>query len=142
MSTLQESRFDRLLPLKSIGDERGMLVAVENGPDLPFAIERLFYIVGAGEAPRGLHAHRELHELLICAAGSCEVITDDGAKRTTYTLDRRDVGLHLAPMTWIETGAFTPDCVLLVLASAPFEEADYIRDYSSFLAAAAERAAL
>ena len=112
-----------------------MLVAVENGPDLPFAICRVFYIVGTTGAPRGFHAHRALHELVICAAGSCCVVTDDGTSRRCYILDRPEQGLHLPPMTWVEISKFTEDCVLLVLASAPYDEADYLRDYDDFLAA-------
>lgn len=134
MSSLQERRSNCLVPLTVIKDARGTLVAAENGPELPFSIERLFFVVGAN-ATRGFHAHHKLHELLVCAAGSCRVTTDDGTTRDEYVLDRPDQGFHLKPLTWIELDDFSNDCVLVVLASAAFEEADYIRDYDAFLAA-------
>lgn len=136
MPELQPARPDRLFSLKSITDERGTLVAVENGPALPFTIQRLFYVVGAGDAPRGMHAHREQHEFIMCAAGSCLVTTDDGIARRDYELCSPDRGLYLAPMEWIELRSFSKDCVLLALASAPYDESDYIRDYNIFIAEA------
>lgn len=139
MSSLQEHCSGPFIRLTSISDARGTLVATETGPTLPFAIERLFYIIGA-TAPRGFHAHREQHQLLVCAAGSCRVLVDDGRRRDEYLLDRPECGLHLPPMRWVELDNFSSDCVLLVLASAAFAEEDYIRDYATFLDAAREGA--
>lgn len=136
MPSLQEPDQPRLVELKSIIDKRGRLVAVENGADLPFSINRVFFVVGMGDDRRGCHAHHQLHELVVCAAGSCRVMTDNGAERREWQLDRPDAGLHLPPMNWIEIGDFSTDCVLLVLASHAYDEADYIRDYASFLAIA------
>ena len=141
MPSLQDPRSARLLPLTSVTDARGMLVAVENGADLPFAINRLFYIVGMNAAPRGFHAHREQHQLLICASGSCRMIIDDGATRQEYFLDRADQGLHLPPLLWVEMSDFSDHCVVVVLASHAYDEADYIRDYPAFIAATGNPAA-
>jgi dTDP-4-dehydrorhamnose 3,5-epimerase-like enzyme len=124
-----------MIALKSNIDTRGVLVAVENGADLPFEINRFFLVVGMNEAPRGFHAHRILHELVICARGSCRIVTDDGTTRREWFLDRADEGLHLPPMHWIELRDFSTDCVLTVLASDAYDDAEYIRDYPTFVAA-------
>jgi dTDP-4-dehydrorhamnose 3,5-epimerase-like enzyme len=124
-----------MIPLKSHGDARGVLVAVENGADLPFEINRFFLVIDMNEAPRGFHAHRILHELVICARGSCRIVTDDGTSRQEWFLNRPDEGLHLPPLHWIELSDFRNDCVLTVLASDAYDNAEYIRDYSTFIAA-------
>jgi len=123
-----------LNPLLAHVDERGTLIAIEGGIDLPFNIARVYYLVGSSGAARGFHAHRALDQLMVCAAGSVRVIVDDGRRRQEVVLDRPDVGLHVGKMKWREMHDFSPDCVLLVLASAHHDEKDYIRDYRQFLA--------
>lgn len=135
MSSLQDPLAARMIALKSNTDARGVLVAVENGADLPFVINRFFLVIGMNEAPRGFHAHRILHELVICARGSCRIVTDNGTTRREWVLDRPDAGLHLPPLHWIELSDFSSDCVLTVLASDAYDDAEYIRDYSVFVAA-------
>ena len=73
---------------------------------------------------------------LALIAGGCRIVLDDGRKRSEYRLEEPDVGLYVGPMTWREMHDFTEGAVLLVLASAPHDEADYIRDYDDFLTAA------
>ena len=141
MSSLQDPRSARLLTLTSVTDARGMLVAVENGADLPFAINRLFYIVGTNEAPRGSHAHREQHQMLVCASGSCRVLTDDGAERKEWLLDRPNLALYAPPLHWVEMSEFSANCVLVVLASDAYDDADYIHDHDEFLTATGNAAA-
>jgi len=123
-----------LSQLPSNVDERGILIAIEGGIDLPFDIARVYYLLGSSGAARGFHAHLALDQLLVCAAGSVRVIIDDGRDRQEVVLDRPDVGLHVGKMKWREMHDFSPDCVLLVLASAHHDEADYIHDYRQFLA--------
>lgn len=123
----------RLVNLTIRGDERGSLIAIEQGAELPFDIRRVYYIFGTAEnAARGFHAHQRLQQLAICVAGSCTMILDDGTQRVRVPLDRPDRGLHIGSPIWREMVDFSPDCVLLVLASAPYETADYIRDYDEF----------
>ena len=124
----------RLLPLAVKGDERGRLVAIEGANDAPFAIARVYYVYAttAGTV-RGLHAHRTLNQLAVAVAGSCDMLLDDGAKRVTVTLDDPATALTLPPMVWHEMRDFSPDCVLMVLADASYDEGDYIRDYDQFL---------
>lgn len=127
----------RLVPLAIKGDERGQLVAIEGGRDAPFAIARAYYLFGTRpDAERGFHAHRRLSQLAVPVAGSCTMVLDNGDERREVRLDRPDRALFIGPMIWREMRDFSPDCVLLVLADAPHVEADYIRDYDAFLAAA------
>lgn len=129
-----------LVDLTVHGDTRGSLIALEQGTGLPFAIQRVYYIYGtARNTARGFHAHHQLQQLAICVAGSCTMIVDDGVQRVEVPLDRPDRGLHIGSPIWREMTDFSDDCVLLVLASAPYEDADYIRDYDEFRRVAAER---
>ena len=125
-----------IINFKSLGDERGSLVALEGGKSVPFDIKRVYYIFGTREGvSRGFHAHRNLKQVAICVAGSCRFILDDGKFREEILLEKSSVGLLIEGLTWREMHAFSPDCVLMVLASEYYDEADYIRDYRTFLTA-------
>ena len=130
----------RLVPLTVRGDERGSLVAIEGERDLPFPILRVYYVFGTlAGVDRGLHAHHKVRQIAITVAGSCTMMLDDGQRRVSVRLDDPTVGLTLPPMVWHTMSDFSPDCVLMVLADTVYDEADYIRDYDSFLAAVASR---
>ncbi len=121
---------------KSLGDERGSLVALEIGQEkeLPFAIKRVYYIYHTAEGvSRGYHAHRDLKQVAICVAGSCRMVLDNGIVREETWLDCPTKGLLIESMVWREMHDFSSDCVLLVLASEHYDEMDYIRDYQEFL---------
>lgn len=121
------------IDLKEIADERGALVAIEGGRLVPFEIRRVYYLYDAKpDAPRGFHAHRALRQAAICVSGSCRMVLDDGMRREEAMLDRPGRGLLIREMIWHEMHDFSPDCVLLVLASEHYDEADYIRDYETF----------
>ena len=123
-----------VMPLRVHADERGSLVAVEAGIDVPFAIERVYYLYGAGaRAERGFHAHHNLQQLAVSVSGSCTFLLDDGAYHEHVRLERPDVGLFIGSMVWREMRDFSADCVLLVLASRHYEEGDYIRDHGEFV---------
>lgn len=122
------------------GDARGQLIALEENRDVPFPIRRVYYMYStAQDAVRGKHAHRELQQILICLHGSCKILMDNGEERETVTLDKPWDGLGISSAIWREMYDFSPDAVLMVLASAPYDESDYIRDYEAFLAYARER---
>jgi hypothetical protein len=99
----------------------------------PFDIRRVYFIrdvpPGAG---RGGHCHRALHQVYIAATGAVSVDIDDGRDRRAVRLDRPDRGLLLTPGIWRELSDFTADACLLVLASEPYQEEDYIRSYDEF----------
>ena len=120
----------------SRADPRGQLVAVEANRILPFDIRRVYYLRDLKpDAPRGFHAHKAIDQVAVCVAGSCEIILDDGRTRETLRCEDPARGLRIAPMIWHEMQNFSPDCILLVFASAAYDESDYIRDYANFLKA-------
>lgn len=124
------------IDFKSLGDERGSLVALEIGQEkeLPFAIKRVYYIYHTAEGvSRGYHAHRDLKQVAICVAGSCRMVLDNGIAREETWMDCPTKGLLIESMVWREMHDFSPDCVLLVLASEHYDESDYIREYDVFL---------
>jgi hypothetical protein len=117
-------------------DASGSLTYGEAGSPLPFVPRRFFLVFKVPpQEVRGEHAHRECHQFLICASGSCTVAVDDGHDRTEFLLDRPNLGLHVPPMVWAIQHKFSSDAVLMVLASHPYDPADYIRDYQEFLQA-------
>jgi dTDP-4-dehydrorhamnose 3,5-epimerase-like enzyme len=117
-------------------DDRGALVAIEAEATVPFAIRRVYYLYDLKRSePRGFHAHRDLHQAYICLSGSCTVRLDDGKESQETILDDPKQGLLIGPMTWREIRDCSDDCVLLVLASDPYSEEDYIRDYDEFAVA-------
>lgn len=122
-----------LISLQVHGDDRGSLIALENGHNLPFDVKRVYYIYGTKEGvPRGFHAHRKLKQLLIAVSGSVTVKTEHDGKTETHLLNRPDEGLLIEGFVWREMHDFSPDCVLIVLADDYYNEADYIRDYQTF----------
>jgi len=120
----------------------GSLTVVQPGQNCPFQIRRVYYLfdVPAG-AVRGGHAHRALHQLVIAASGSFEVSLDDGRDRRTVALNRPDRALHLVPGIWRELRNFSSGSICLVMASETFDESDYFRRHSDFLAFKAEQEA-
>jgi UDP-2-acetamido-3-amino-2,3-dideoxy-glucuronate N-acetyltransferase len=120
------------LPL--VEDLRGFLSFGEVRRHLPFEIKRYFLVFRvSSEEIRGEHAHRTLHQFLICVHGRCHVVADDGENRQEFILNSPAVGVHLQPMVWGAQYRYSQDAVLLVLASDFYDPADYIRDYAEFL---------
>lgn len=116
------------------GDTRGQLVALEEKKEIPFDIKRVYYIYDTKEGVRrGFHAHKSLKQLLICIHGSCKVLLDDGREKEIVILDKPYEGIFIQSNMWREMYDFSPDAVLLVLASEIYDETDYIRDYDRFL---------
>lgn len=115
------------------GDDRGSLVALENGHNLPFDVKRVYYIFGTkAGVPRGFHAHRKLKQVLVAMSGNVTVKTEHGGKTETHLLNRPDEGLLIEGLVWREMHDFSSDCVLTVLADEYYNENDYIRDYDDF----------
>ena len=115
------------------GDQRGDLVALEGQRDVPFEVKRVFYIFGVHrDISRGEHAHYKTDQYLIAVKGACKVVLDDGRQKVTHDLNKPNIGLLQDAMVWGAMHSFTDDCVLLVLASEYYDEADYIHDYDEF----------
>lgn len=123
----------QLVQLQTHGDARGALVALEDFKNVPFEIRRVYYLFATQHGVRrGLHAHRELKQMLIAVRGSCRILLDDGKEKVNVLLDDPAQGLIIDSLIWREMHQFSDDCVLLVLASQHYDEMDYIRDYAVF----------
>ena len=128
----------RLVRMHSIYEARGHLTVGELGKGMPFAPRRFFVISDVpDQSIRGEHAHRELHQLLVCLAGSVVAEVNDGSASRSVLLDVPHVGLHIPPLVWGAQHHYTRDAVLMVLASAEYDPADYVRDFAQFKALAA-----
>jgi dTDP-4-dehydrorhamnose 3,5-epimerase-like enzyme len=124
----------KIINFNSFGDERGSLVALEADRNIPFPIKRLYYIFDTkAGVSRGFHAHRELKQVAVAVKGSCRFVLDNGTNRESVVLDNPLTGLLIDSFVWREMHEFSEDCVLLVFASAYYDEADYIRNYDDFL---------
>lgn len=128
------SSIGHILEFETIGDERGSLISLEWERNVPFVVKRTYYIIGTKpDVSRGFHAHRDLEQVAICVAGSCDILLDDGLQKKNFRLCKPNQGLCINKMIWHEMHNFSLDCILLVLASEVYDEADYIRKYNAFL---------
>ena len=116
------------------GDDRGSLIALEAAREIPFPIERVYFVFETRPGvERGFHAHKSLEQWAVCVSGSCVMTMDDGRERRSVRLDSPERGLYIGAGIWREMSDFSPDAVLMVIASTRYEEADYIRSYEEFL---------
>ncbi len=115
-----------LIDLPTFSDERGKLTVIEK--IIPFEIKRIFYIYGVDGSVRGGHRHHKTIQAAFCIRGSCIVSNNDGREDRDYLLDTPDKGLIVEPKDWHTMHHFTPDAILMVLASETFNQADYIRE--------------
>ncbi|MCB5250053.1 MAG: FdtA/QdtA family cupin domain-containing protein [Candidatus Cloacimonetes bacterium] len=123
----------KLIDFQILGDERGSLIAIEQGYDVPFDIKRVYYIFDTKDGVnRGFHAHINLKQICIAVKGSCIFVLDDGYKREEIKLANPNQGLLIEGLIWREMKDFSPNCILVVLASEHYSENDYIRDYNKF----------
>lgn len=127
----------RIVDLPKISDPRGNLSFIEGGRHIPFEIQRVYYLYDVpGGSDRGSHAHKNLHQFIIAMSGSFDVVLDDGRRKHRFHLNRSHYGLYVCPMMWRDLDNFSSGAVCMVLASAHYDEADYIRDYKQFSLAA------
>ena len=123
-----------IVNLPKIHDQSGNITAIDELICVPFSIKRVYYLydIPGGES-RGGHAHKELHQLVIAASGSFDIIIDDATSTKNISLNRPYIGLHIVPGIWREIKNISSGAVCLVLASEKYLESDYIRDYNSFM---------
>jgi dTDP-4-dehydrorhamnose 3,5-epimerase-like enzyme len=115
-------------------DERGALAALELSA-VPFEPKRIFTVYDVpSESVRGAHAHRECQQFLVCVAGRLTCLVDDGESSDEIDMDGPSIGVHIPRLVWGTQWRYSRDAVLLVIASHPYDAADYIRDYDEFLA--------
>ena len=125
----------RMMEIPQKGDERGRLVIVEGGMDIPFEVKRIFYIYGSDKTVvRGQHANRKTQFVLINVAGQSKVKVKDGkGNEIVFTLNRPHTGIYLPQMVWKDMYDFSEDSILLCLASEHYDPEEYIRDYDQFM---------
>jgi|ERR1035437_7471228 dTDP-4-dehydrorhamnose 3,5-epimerase-like enzyme len=124
----------KLIELPKIQDPRGNLTFVEAENHIPFPIKRMFLTYGIPQgAARGGHALKSCVQLLMASSGSFDVILRDGKEERTYRLEKPNHGLLLPPMIWREMENFSDGAVCLVLASEPYDESGYYRDFDDFV---------
>lgn len=124
----------QIFKLPIIEDMRGNLSFAEYGQYLPFLPKRYFLVFDVpSREVRGEHAHKKIHQFLVCIKGSCSLVVDDGKNREEFLLDSMGIGVHIPPMIWGIQYKYSQDAVLLVLASDVYDAGDYIRDYDEFL---------
>lgn len=126
----------RIIELPKIHNPQGNLTFIESNAQIPFDIERVYYVYDVpGGAERGGHAHKDLHQLIIAMSGSFDITLDDGKNKKTFHLARSYYGLYVCPMIWREIDNFSSGSVLMVLASNKYSEDDYYRNYDDFMRA-------
>jgi hypothetical protein len=124
----------RIVDLRKIQRFEGSITPVEAGVDVPFSVERVYYLYDIpGGEERGAHAHKELQQLIVSVMGSFDVVVDDGRERKTFTLNRAYYGLYMPRLIWRELVGFSSGAVCLVLASLPYDAGDYLRNYDDFI---------
>ena len=123
----------RIINLPKIVDPRGNLTFLEGDRHVPFPIRRVYWIydVPGGEM-RGGHAYRQLDEVLISLSGSFDVHLDDGNEKRVVPLNRSYYGLLVPRLMWRRVENFSTNSVCLIIASAPYDANDYIRNYDEF----------
>lgn len=124
----------KILEFRELGDERGNLIVVEGNEDIPFKIERVFYIYNSdADVIRGQHANRKTEFVLINVSGTSKVKIDNGHETKVIELDHPHMGLYLSNNLWKEMYDFSSNSLLLVLASEHYDDSEYIRDYDLYI---------
>lgn len=125
----------RIIELPKITDPRGNLSVIEEFKDIPFKIERTYWIYDVpGGVARGGHAYKENQEFIVALSGSFDVILDDGKERQKFHLNRSYYGLYVPKGYWREMENFSTNSLALVLSSTKYNVNDYIRNYEDFKA--------
>lgn len=123
-----------VLRFEDLGDKRGKLIVIEGAQTIPFDIKRVFYIYDSCAAVvRGQHANRESEFILVNVAGQSKVRITDGREELVVALDTPMVGVYIPKMIWKDMYDFSPDSVLLALASTHYDGKEYIRSYDEYL---------
>jgi hypothetical protein len=131
MMSIQDCRF---IELPKISDPRGNLTFIEPSRHIPFEIKRVFYLYDVpGGAERGGHAHSRLEQFMVAMSGSFDVVLDDGNQHKRLHLNRSYYGLYIPRLIWREMDNFSGGSVCMVLASEPYDQTDYIRDFEAFV---------
>jgi len=132
--TTHNSTGAKFIRFKQMGDDRGHLVVVEGGKDIPFEIARVFYIYGSDtDVVRGNHANRKSEFVLVNVSGTSKVKVDNGDTSEVFELNEPHTGIYIPKMLWKKMYDFSSDSVLLVLSNEKYEPEEYIKDYEEYV---------
>ena len=124
----------KLIHFKTFNDNYGCLIPLEVGEEIPFPVNRIYYIYDVEQgARRGFHSHKELEQILVCVHGTVKILVKTPFEQEDVLLDKPDTGLYIGPAVWREMYEFSSDAVLMVFASRHYETADYIRNYEEYV---------
>ena len=124
----------KVIDFQELGDPRGHLVVAESNKEVPFLIQRIFYIYGTlPDVIRGQHANRDSEFMLINLQGSVKIVIDDGKQKDMVILDKPHQGVYLEKMVWKDMCEFSSDSILLVLSNMSYDATEYIRNYEEFV---------
>jgi hypothetical protein len=130
----------KIINLKKILDPRGNLSIIEESADIPFEIERVYWIYDVpGGQQRGGHAYTLLQEFIVALSGSFDVVLHDGLEEKRFTLNRSYYGLYVPNMYWRHLENFSTNSVAMILSNRKYEENDYIRDFEYYKSKRNER---
>lgn len=133
VEAMEKTKHDELIQFPAVDSGiNGSLVFAEIVKQIPFDIKRVFWIKAGGEASRGDHANLKVHEVLVCLQGSVKVLLDNGQRYNEFVLNDPSKGLFIKSKTWIKMTEFAENTILMCLASEPYDEKDYLRDYKAF----------
>lgn len=123
----------QLISLKTHADPRGKLTAIESELDIPFAVQRLFYVydvIPGGE--RAGHAHPDTEQCLIAISGALDVEVMSPNDTKQFRLDDPGVGLYVPPMLWVRLHNFTAGAVCLAAASTHYVPESVVRSWDEY----------
>lgn len=131
---MENREIAHIISLKKITDRRGNLSVIEQGIDIPFEIRRTYWIydVPGGEKNRSGHAYFNNEEFIVALTGSFDVVIDDVKTERKFSLNQANYGLFIPKMIWRKIENFSTNAVALIMASTPFDDADYIRNRNRF----------
>ena len=130
----EKNGFANLVDLPVVTDPRGDLTFIEGENHIPFPIRRVYYLYNVPvDAERGGHAHHDLEQVVFALSGSFRIKIDNGSTKTEYWLNNPQKGLYINKLIWREMDSFSQGAVCMVLASRPYDESDYLREYDDFI---------
>ena len=121
-----------VISLKKEADARGILSFVEQTSDLPFKVERVYWLSQVPDQQiRGDHAHKTSRQIIICISGKIWVSLESlEGQVEEFTLNDPSLGLYIPPLWWGKM--VFHNATMVGLASDRFDESDYIRRKEEF----------
>jgi UDP-2-acetamido-3-amino-2,3-dideoxy-glucuronate N-acetyltransferase len=123
----------KVVQLPTFEDERGVLSVINGSTEIPFNISRVFFTYASPLGiVRGDHAHKKCYQFLVCLNKEIEVEVTDSRVTRIFTLDSPRFGLLVPPLLWTRQKHLSDHSVGLVIASEPYSEEEYIRNYEEY----------